>query len=150
VLNLKTPRILVNSIENGEWRSPSPDVLRLCMGEDLDDLSLFESLYYMSVMSEVLDHAGFVDHQGFCMTRDAEINREDPRLNFSRALFIGGSIHPGDDVFVAIHREEVEDYDPPVLVLDWRKSTPHRWTERCKLSDLIKGIRQGESDNLVS
>lgn len=94
----------------------------------------------MSLISDNLDHAGYVDHPGFCMTRDAEINQDDPRLNFTRALFIGGSIHPGDDVFVAIQRQEFEEYDPSVLVLDWRKSAPDRWTERCKLSELIKGI----------
>jgi hypothetical protein len=139
-MQLKDPRMLVDSIANGTWKSVSPDSLRRYLGEDLDDLQLFEGLQAMDLIAQNLDHAGFVDHPEFCMTRSVTV-QSDPRLNFNHALFIGGSVIPGDDVFVAILRKEFEEYDPPVLVLDWRKSVPDRWTERCKLSDLIRGIR---------
>jgi len=141
MMNLRAPKILVDSIENGTWKSVSPDTLRRCLGEELDDLQLFEGLPFMYLIAENLDHAGFVDHPEFCMTR-ARTKMNDPRLDFSRALFIGGSIVPGDDVFIAIQLEEFEEYDPPVLVLDWRRSAPDRWAERGKLSDLISGIHE--------
>ncbi len=44
---LKAPRILVDSVNDGTWRSPSPDALRRCLGDDLDDLQLFEGLELM-------------------------------------------------------------------------------------------------------
>jgi hypothetical protein len=111
------------------------------LGDDLDDLQLFEGLELMSLVADNLDHAGFVDHPGFCMTRDNNADQSDPRLCFPRTLFIGGSIVPGDDVFIAIQQEETDDYDPFVLVLDWRMSAPHRWSRRGKLSELISGLR---------
>ena len=139
--DLRAPRILEASIKNGNWRLASPDELRRCLGGDLDDLQLFQDLRSMQMISEILDHAGFVEHPGFCMTRDSSSSGDDPRLCFPRALFIGGSIAPGDDVFVAIQQEDYEEYDPWVLVLDWRLESPNRWTPRCVLSELISGIQ---------
>lgn len=143
-MSLKAPKILVDSIGNGNWKPVSPDVLRRCLGSDLDDLRLFQGLEEMHLIAENLQHAGFVDHPEFCMTR-GRTNQSDPRLDFDQALFIGGSIIPGDDVFVAIQQKEFDEYDPPVLVLDWNKVAPNRWSERGKLSELISGIRaEGE------
>ena len=136
----KIPRILVNSLADGTWKLVSPDALRRCLGEDLDDLKLFEDLDTMLLMSAILDNAGFVDDPAFCMTRERNLAADDLRLEFPRALFIAGSIVPGDDVFVAIQRTDSEEYDPPVLVLDYRKAVPARWTKRGKLSEFIRAI----------
>jgi hypothetical protein len=91
-------------------------------------------------MSGILKAGRFVDDPVFCMTREVDRPSEDPRLEFPRALFIAGSIMPGDDSFVAIRRENLDEYNPPVLVFDWRETAPHRWAERGTLSELIKGI----------
>jgi len=131
------PKILIEFLASGTWKQVSPNVIRQCLGDDLDDLKLFGNLDDMLQMSERLDNAGYVDDPEFCMTRECKLTGDDPRLEFPRALFIGGSIMPGDDVFVALHQMNCEDYDPHVLVLDWRKSVPSRWTERGKLSELV-------------
>ena len=143
----KIPKILVDSFANGNWKQVSPNVLRRCLGEELDDLKLFENLDMMRHASADLDHGGYVDDPEFCMARKQDIGLDDPRLEFARALFIGGSIIPGDDVFVAIRLEDSEEYDPSVLVLDWRNSAPNRWTKRGNLSDLICGIGSECSTN---
>lgn len=134
------PRILADSMANGSWKNVSPNVLRRCLGEELDDLQLFESIFEMQHVFDQLDYSGIFDLPGFCMTREDSIELNDPRLEYSRALFIGGSVIPGDDVFVAIRLEDYKEYDPPVLVLDDRKHPPNRWRQRGRLSDLIKGI----------
>ena len=87
-----------------------------------------------------LNEGGYVDDPEFCMTRESNPTANNPTLEFQRALFIGGSVMPGDDIFVAIRRQDSEEYDPPVLVFDWRKEVPYRWTERGRLSELISGI----------
>lgn len=137
----KPPSILVDALSNGTWKQVAPNVLRHCLGDDLDDLKLFDSLHLLEIMSSVVDRAGYVDHPSFCMTREENRAKEDPRLEFPRAMFIAGSIVPGDDTFVAIRQQESDDYDPPVLVFDWDKEEPYRWTERGKLSGLINCIR---------
>jgi hypothetical protein len=139
-MDYKPPKLLVNSLLNSAWEQVSPDDVRRCLGDDLDDLKLFGSLDHMEIISGILDRAGYVDQPAFCMARAENVTGKDPRLEFPRALFIGGSIVPGDDVFVAIRREVSDEYDPPVLVLDWRKEAPYRWTERGKLSGLINCI----------
>ena len=136
-MHFRIPRILIDSITKGKWRQATPDALRHCLGSDLDDLTLFDSIDAMTKMSAILDHAGYVDQPGFCLIRNDNRASDDPRLEFPRALFIGGSIAPGDDVFLAIRRENYEEYDPLVLVLDWRKEAPFRWDERRRLSELI-------------
>ncbi|MEL6895596.1 MAG: hypothetical protein AAFP90_05780 [Planctomycetota bacterium] len=134
------PKVLVDFLADESWSEISPDDLRRCLGSELDDLQLYESVELMLQVSANLDSAGYVDDPEFCMTREQGLAPDDPRLEFPRALFIGGSTVPGDDVFVAIQQEDSEDYDPPVLVLDWRKEVPSRWTERGKLSELLDGI----------
>jgi hypothetical protein len=139
-MDYKPPRIFIEALAIGTWKPVAPNVLRSCLGDELDDLKLFESLFSMEITSGDLETTGYVDDPSFCMTREANRSAEDPRLEFPRALFIAGSIVPGDDVFVAIRREDFDDYDPPVLVLDWRKKAPYRWTERGRLSELIRCI----------
>ena len=139
-MNYAVPKILVDSLADGSWKHVFPDVLRRCLGNDLDDLKLYENIHAMLCISANLDEAGYVDDPEFCMTRARNLTSEDPRLDFPRALFIAGSVVPGDDVFVAIHQEESEEYDPPVLVLDWQREVPSRWVERGRLSELISGI----------
>jgi hypothetical protein len=139
-MDFKPPKILIEALAFGRWKPVAPNVLRRCLGDELDDLKLFESLFGMEIVAGDLETAGYVDHPAFCMTRDANRSPEDPRLEFPRALFIAGSIESGDDVFVAIRREDFDEYDPTVLVLDWRKKAPYRWTERGRLSELIRCI----------
>ena len=139
-MNNSIPKILVDSLADESWSHASPDVIRRCLGDELDDLQLYESVELMQQVSANLDSAGYVDDTEFCMTRKKIIASKDPRLEFPRALFIGGSTVPGDDVFIAIEQGNFEESDPPVLVLDWGKEVPFRWTGRGKLSDLIQGI----------
>lgn len=135
------PRILADSLADGSWKQVTPDALRRCLGEDLDDLKLLDDLDTMLRVSIEVDNAGYVDNPAFGMTRERKLVADDPRLEFPRALFIACSIIPGDDVLVAIQRGDSEEYDPPVLVLDYRNGVPARWTERGKLSELIHAIR---------
>ena len=140
-MNYKIPKILTESLSDGYWKHVTPDVLRHCLGNELDDLRLYENIDAMLRVSQNLDVAGYVDDPEFCMTRTMLSGSDDPRLDFPHALLIGGSVTPGDDVFVAIHLGDTDDYDPLVLVLDWQKDVPSRWTKRGRLSELIDGIR---------
>lgn len=140
-MNSRIPRILIDAHAKGTWKQVPPGVLRRCLGDDLDDLELFESVDVMFQISSQLDKAGYVDDPEFCMRRDHDSDGRDERLDFSHALFLGGAIVPGDDVFIAIIRSSFEDDDPPALVFDWQKSIPRRWTVRGKLSELIEGVR---------
>lgn len=135
------PTILVDAVAEGSWKNVSPDVLRRYLGDELDDLQLYENTDVMLRLSANLEEAGYVDDPQFCMTREKESVSDDPRLKFHSALFIGGSVVPGDDVFVAIELQDAAEYDPPVLVFDWRKKVPHRWSVRRKLSELISGVK---------
>lgn len=131
------PEILTRSLADGSWKNVPPEVLRRCLGNDLDDLELFEHINIMQCVSVNLDMGGYVEDPEFCMTREASLASNDPRLMFPRALFIGGSVMAGDDVFVAIQQEDSDEYDPPVLVFDWNRQAPSRWVECGKLSELI-------------
>lgn len=143
-MNYKPPKILVEALGSGQWKSISSDALRRFLGDDLDDLELFQGLHQMMVYGEVLLHAKYVNMPQFCMTQETNLASDDPRLEYSRAFFIAASIVPGDDVFVAIRQEVFEDYDPEVLVFDWRKEAPHRWTGRGRLSTLIARVAAEE------
>ncbi len=134
------PQVLADALAQGAWKNVSPDVLRRCLGDELDNLQLYENTGVMLRLSTNLDEAGYVDDPQFCMKRESKPASTDPRLVFQRALFIGGSVVPGDDVFVAVEQQDSENYDPTVLVFDWRKEVPCRWTDRGKLSELINGI----------
>lgn len=136
------PKSLMKSLLDGSWHNVPPDVLRRCLGDELDDLQLYENTSIMHMVHVNLDEAGYVDDPEFCMTRKDDPAIDDPRLVFPRALFIGGSKIPGDDVFVAIQQESHDDHDPSVWVLDWHKDIPYRWTERGRLSGLISGLRR--------
>ena len=95
----------------------------------------------MKLMSKDLNKASFVDDPQMCITRDEKAASGDPRLEFPRALFIAVSTEIGDDVLLAMRMEESDEYDPPVLIFDWREKVPYRWTEQGKLSELINCIR---------
>ena len=138
-MTYQVPRILMDSIAHGIWKSPNPDVLRRLLGDDLPDLELFESIDIISQMPNRLDATGYVDDPEFCMARETDVATDDPRLVFERALFLGGSIIPGDDVFVVADVAS-EEWDPPILVFDWERSVPDRWVRRGSLSLLIAGL----------
>lgn len=136
-MNYKPPNILVEAISKGTWKRVAPDVLRRYLGDDLYDLRLFESLSAMEAMSGNLNRPIFLDDPIFCITREENTAPDDPKLEFPRALFIAVSTEIGDDALIAIRQEETDEYDPAVLVFDWRQKVPYRWSKRGKLSELI-------------
>jgi hypothetical protein len=138
-MKYQIPNVLMDSIARGTWKTPSPDVLRRLLGDDLPDLELFESVEVIRQMSNRLDAAGYVDDPEFCMARESDLATDAPRLVFDRALFIGGSTTPGDDVFVVADIGSAGG-DPPVLVFDWEQTVPDRWVNRGTLSELIQGL----------
>jgi hypothetical protein len=117
---------------------PAPKSYGVFWGGKLDDLELFEDITAMERVARHLDDAGYVDNQIFCMVRSANSfsSANDRRLVFERALFLGGSIIPGDDVFLAVHPGR-EDADPELLVFDWEMPVPNRWVARGTLQGLI-------------
>lgn len=140
-MTFNIPKMLLDSLAEDSWRNASPDILRTCLGGELDDLHLYQDIETMQRVATSFDESGIVDDPEFCMVR-RRTTGDDLRLDLSRALFIGGSVFPGDDVYLALMREELTDYDPPVFVLDWRRSVPSRWHIRGSLSDLITGIEE--------
>ena len=139
-MNDPIPDVLVDAIADGVWKNPGPDVLRQLLGDSLPDLKLFENIDKIKGMSNRLDNAGYVDDPQFCMARESEVEKDDPRLIFDRALFVGGSIYPGDDVFVAADLGLAEA-DPPIFVFDWERDVPHRWVGRGTLGELAQRLR---------
>ncbi len=137
------PKVLSDALADETWRDPGPDGMRALLGQDLDldDLELFKDVETMRRVTDELDHYGKIDHPEFCMVRDADglCGPDDKRLVFQSTLFVGGSVIPGDDVFVALDLRGDPD-DPGVLVLDWRKSAPDRWVRVGPLSDLVAGL----------
>ncbi|MEM8607370.1 MAG: hypothetical protein AAGF92_09705 [Myxococcota bacterium] len=92
-------------------------------------------------MARQVDVAGWIADAAFCMVRTVDdLNgSDDTRLVFDDALFIGGSVMPGDDVLVAIDLNE--DGDPPVFVFLWDNPIPSRWVHVGRLSRLLSGIQ---------
>jgi hypothetical protein len=140
-MKVELPKSLLQAINNGVWRNPGPEKLRSILGEKLDDLELFEDITAMERVARHLDDAGYVENQTFCMVRSANSfsSANDRRLVFERALFLGGSIIPGDDVFVAVHLAD-EDCDPELLVFDWEVPVPNRWVTKGTLQGLIDAL----------
>ncbi|MCC9606901.1 hypothetical protein LOC68_15545 [Blastopirellula sp. JC732] len=138
------PKLLLESIADGSWKSPGAELLRRLLGEDLPEIKLFEDVAVMRRMPLVLDAGGFVDDPQFCFVRETRSTQKDPRLLLDDAIFIGGSTAPGEDVLIAIDTG-VFDPDPVVLVLDWRCAIPNRWTPRCRLSELIGQLRRNQT-----
>jgi hypothetical protein len=62
------PKMLIDALADGSWKNVSPDVLRRCLGDELDDLQLFESTSVMKRLATNLEEAGYVDDPQFCMT----------------------------------------------------------------------------------
>lgn len=138
----RVPKQLRQAIESGEWRNPGPDALRsLFRIPELDDLRLFKDLKSMRSVARQVDVAGWIADAAFCMVRTVDdLNgSDDTRLVFDDALFIGGSVMPGDDVLVAIDLNE--DGDPPVFVFLWDNPIPSRWVHVGRLSRLLSGIQ---------
>lgn len=135
------PKPLLTAIANGDWKNREPEVLRHLFESDLPDLKLFEDVAEMERVASQLDAAGFVDDPEFCMVRNSSQKSidSDPRLVFENALFIAGSIVPGDDVFVAIDLTQA-DSDPQLLIFDWNEAAPARWVVSGTLGRLIHGL----------
>lgn len=79
------PKMLIDALADGSWKNVSPDVLRRCLGDELDDLQLFESTSVMKRLATNLEEAGYVDDPQFCMTREQLSSSDDPKLEFPRA-----------------------------------------------------------------
>jgi hypothetical protein len=127
--DLEIPTAIADAIRAHSWRDPGPTALRQILKGvgDLPDLMLFGSLELMRRVSGMLESGGYVDDSEFCMVRSAKdlSSETDQRLVFGRALFVAGSIVPGDDVFVAVGDSTAEG--GRILVFDWNRSVPTRW-----------------------
>lgn len=138
----RIPTALEAALSGGAWHNPGPDVLRAIfkLVGDLPDLQLYTELSTMvSVWNQVMQ-AGYVDDIQFCMVRKGSdlTSSEDPRLVMEDAMFVGGSIMPGDDVLVALDLRR--DEDPRLLVFDWSKAIPARWVEIGRLSEVVSEV----------
>jgi hypothetical protein len=137
------PTILTKAISNGKWRDPGPNVINNILGADLDlpELQLFESFELMNNVYLQIRSGGYVEDPEFCLVEqlNSKNSGSDPRLNLERALFIGGSTIPGDDVFVVLDLDSDEN-NPNVLVFDWRKPIPERWVKTMTLIQLINKL----------
>lgn len=141
-MKYEIPSMLKDAIIRGTWKSPHPDILRRCLGEGLPDMKLFEELDVIRNMPERLHAAGYIDDPEFCFCtgRDATVaSSDDPRLSFECALFLGGSVVPGDDVFVAADLS-TDPCDPTVVVFDWEQTVPNRWMRRGDLGNLLRKL----------
>jgi hypothetical protein len=145
-MNNNLPRVLTAAISKGIWQDPGPNVINKVLGVNLDlpELKLFESYELMSNVHAQIRSGGYVEDPEFCMIEKTslEANDIDSRLNFERALFVAGSIVPGDDVFVVLDLDSDEN-NPNVLVFDWRKSIPERWVKVMTLMQLINKLEEG-------
>ena len=149
------PAVLSEAITNGTWRDPGPSVMNKVLGANLGlpELQLFESSELMSNVHEQIRIGGYVEDPEFCLIDQlvSKQNDSDPRLNLENALFIAGSIVPGDDVFVVLDLGS-EENNPNVLVFDWRKPVPERWIKVMTLVQLINklDIKQGDTHNIIT
>lgn len=134
------PEILTRAIANGTWKTPDWEALRVLLKSDLPEMELFKDETTMKHVSKQLEASGYVDDPEFCFVRESELSsiNTDPRLVFERALFVGGSKVPGDDVFVAVSLKQHGALE--VFVFDWSQRIPNRWVARGWLEDLIKGL----------
>lgn len=121
----------------GSFKSPDPDFLRRHFGGNVPEMKLFGDIDKMEEVANQLDAAGYVEDPEFCMVREPQILADDCRLVFERALFIAGSIVPGDDVFIAVDLGSEEE-DPPVFVFDWDRNVPERWVKKEHLSEFLR------------
>lgn len=144
-MNISLPKCVSEAMASGRWRNPSPAALRRALGEDLDlpDLELFESTGVMCQVADQVARGGYVDDPEFCMvwSGSALDGADDSRLVFPHALFVGGSVVPGDDVFVVLDLRGGHD-DPNVLVLDWHKPIPHRWVVAGTVNNVIDRLSE--------
>lgn len=138
----KLPKILNDAIAQGVWKNPRPDVLRNIFGNDLPDMELFKNTTMMKNVKKHLDIYGYVDDPQFCIVRKIDLSQphNDPRLVFEYALFLGGSIMPGDDIFIATDLKYKDD--PKILLFDWEQVIPNRWIEKGTLQDLLKELKK--------
>ena len=122
------PTPLRNALDSGTWQNTTTEVLNKLFSSipDLPELRLFPDVATMLRVAQQVDDGGFVEDDNFCMVRDrCDLEgRDDPRLGFTDALFLGGSTVPEDDVLIAV--DTVGNDDPEVLVFDWSKPAPSR------------------------
>jgi hypothetical protein len=138
------PSLLSEAISKGIWRDPGPFAMTrkvLTLNLDLPALQLFESYELMSSVHAQIRSGGYVEDPKFCMVKqsNSKTHDRDHRLNLESALFIAGSIVPGDDVFVALDLDSDKN-DPDVLIFDWRKPVPDRWIKVMTLRQLINKL----------
>jgi len=136
-MKYRIPDTLSDSIMKGNLKSLDTDFLRRHFGGNLPAMKLFGDIDTMEAVADQLDAAGYVDDPEFCMARETTALTDDRRLIFERALFIAGSIVPGDDVFIAVDLGS-QEVDPPVFVFDWDRNVPERWVKREHLSELLR------------
>lgn len=140
----RIPRIVVKAIEDGSWCETAPGTLQYLLRpvvDGLPEIELFRSAEVMCAVSYRVADPCYVDDPEFCMLDPTRVRsgKADPRLDVASAIFIAGSVVPGDDVFVALDlRHNVAD--PDVFVFDWSKTVPRRWVSAGQVSSLVRSL----------
>jgi hypothetical protein len=139
---LRVPELLTDAVASGAWRDPGPETLRRVFHHvaNLPDLELFADVATMQGVGQQVSQAGFAEIDDFCMVRKASelAGTEDPRIALDSSLFLGGSIVPGDDVFVVLDLRDAEDGQ--VLVFDWEREVPRRWVAVGSLRRVLEAL----------
>jgi hypothetical protein len=137
------PRVLAEAIRDGSWHDPGPDALRalLYSVRDLPELELFEDSDIMSSVWAQIDVGGYVEDPECCMVRNTTSVSDagDVRLVFEKAIFVGGSTVPGDDVFLALDLRSDADH-PTMYIFDWNRPVPDRWVAWGRLSSFLEKL----------
>jgi len=131
--NESVSEVVLDAILSSTWRDPGPAALRQILGES-SDLELFSTEEAMEQVKNQVESGGYVDDPEFCMVRSSSaVLPTDNRLVFDRAMFIAGSVDPGDDVFIVVDGNTVKAFD-------WRKAAPDRWVEVGSVDELVEAI----------
>lgn len=145
-MDVEIPEILLEAIRSGRWRDPGSKVLNAILGAQLElpDMMLFEDVSTMRSVGRQVVEGGLVEDPAFCLvSRSAAIAKaDDPRLNVEAAVFVAGSVVPGDDVLVLADLGR-DRRQPHVFVLDWRRQVPNRWVLIGTLAEFIDRISEG-------
>jgi hypothetical protein len=98
------PDALRSALASGAWRHPGWPALRemLCVPADACELELFPSLAHMQRVKDQV-RAAFLPLPWFrIVERDKP---DDSYLALEHALFVGGSVVPGEDVLLVVDLE---------------------------------------------
>jgi len=136
------PSAINEAIGRQVWRDPGTlawkDILKSV--PNIPAMTLYTTVDQMLGVAKMVERAGFIEDPAFCMVRresDLE-SSNDPRLVFTRALFVAGSKVPGDDVLVAVQNAMAER--GKIVVFDWARPVPTRWVPIMTVDELCQAI----------